>query len=146
MNVIGTKLIIFLLVPLYTNAFTTAEYGTVDLINTIVTILVPIITINIGESVMRFALDENSDKNHIMSIGLFFAGLSLLLGISVVIILSWFPNITVNWRLVYLYCVSQGVYQIFSCNLRGQEKLMHYAAGNILNTFMNAALNIFFCL
>lgn len=136
----------FLLVPLYTNAFTTAEYGTVDLINTIVTILVPIITINIGESVMRFALDENSDKNHIMSIGLFFAGLSLLLGISVVIILSWFPNITVNWRLVYLYCVSQGVYQIFSCNLRGQEKLMHYAAGNILNTFMNAALNIFFLL
>ena len=71
LNVIGTKLIIFLLVPLYTNAFTTAEYGTVDLINTIVTILVPIITINIGESVMRFALDENSDKNHIMSIGLF---------------------------------------------------------------------------
>ena len=48
LNVIGTRLISFLLVPLYTNAFTTLEYGTIDIIATITTILVPVITINIG--------------------------------------------------------------------------------------------------
>ena len=43
LNTIGTKLIIFLLVPLYTKAFTTSEYGIVDLVTTIGAILVPII-------------------------------------------------------------------------------------------------------
>ncbi len=144
LNVIGTRLISFLLVPLYTNAFTTLEYGTIDIIATITTILVPVITINIGEAVMRFALDEDSNKNDITSIAVFFLCLSLLLGTIVVPILSFFPNITVSNKLVYVHCISQGIYQTFSYNLRGQEKLFQFAVGNILNVFLTAILNIFF--
>lgn len=144
LNTIGTKLISFLLVPLYTKAFTTAEYGTVDLIATIGTILVPIITINIGEAVMRFALDDDANLNNIVSIGIFYAGFSFILGCSVFLVVSFFPQITVNSALVYFYCISQGLYKTFACNLRGQEKLFHFAVGNILHTFAAAILNIFF--
>ncbi len=144
LNSIGTKLITFLLVPLYTVAFTTEEYGMIDLVSVITTIFIPIITLNIGEAVMRFALDEETDDNHIMSIALFFAGFSLLIGTSVIFILSYFPAITINKIVIYMYCVSQGIYQTFSCNLRGQEKLFAYACGNILNTFLTAVLNILF--
>ena len=146
LNTIGTRLITFLLVPLYTKAFTTSEYGTVDLITTIGTILVPIITLNIGEAVMRFALDDDANRNNITSIGIFYAALSFLLGFSAFLVLNFFPQITVNKWLVYFYCVSQGLYHTFACNLRGQEKLFHYAAGNILHTFVAAILNIIFLL
>lgn len=146
LNTIGTRLITFLLVPLYTKAFTTSEYGIVDLITTIGTILVPIITINIGEAVMRFTLDDDVNKNDIMSIGIFYACLSFLLGFSAFFVVDAFSQILINGWLVYLYCVSQGLYHTFACNLRGQEKLFHYAVGNILHTFVAALLNIIFLL
>ena len=144
LNTIGTKLIAFLLVPLYTKAFSTPEYGAVDLIATIGVILIPIITINIGEAVMRFSLDDNANRNDIMSVGLFYAALSFFFGFVTLLVVHFFPQITVNGWLVYLYCVSQGLYLVFSCNLRGQEKLLHYAIGNILQTFLVAILNIVF--
>ena len=144
LNSIGTRLITFFLVPLYTKTFTTAEYGTIDIITTIATILVPIITMNIGEAVMRFSLDKNANKNNIVNVGLLFTGISLLMGTSVIFVLFWFPNIIVSGKIVYIYCISQGLYQTLSCNLRGQEKLLNYAIGNILNTFTAAILNVFF--
>lgn len=146
LNSIGTRIITFLLVPLYTKAFSTEEYGTVDLITTIGTILVPIITINIGEAVMRFALDDDADRNDIMSIGVFYAMLSFLIGLSAFVIIWFFPQINVKGSLVYFYCVSQGLYLTFSCNLRGQEKLLQYAVGNILHTLVAAGFNILFLL
>lgn len=144
LNTIGTRLITFLLVPLYTKAFSTAEYGTVDLITTIGTILVPIITLNIGEAVMRFALDDDANRNNITSIGIFYAGVSFVLGLSSFLVIRFFPQIRVNGLLVYLYCITRGLYLTFVCNLRGQEKLLHYATANILHTFIAAALNILF--
>lgn len=144
LNVVGTKLITFLLVPLYTGAFSSDEYGTVDLINTIALILVPMITLNIGEAIMRFGLDENSNKTDISSVGILFALLSFGIGIGIFPILRIFPNINVNPMLVYSFCISQGLYVTFSYNLRGQEKLVQYAIGNILCTFLMAILNIIF--
>ena len=146
LNSIGTRLITFLLVPLYTKAFTTAEYGTVDLVSTIATIFVPIITINIGEAVMRFSLDVNSDKICIMSTGVLFCSLSFVFGTSIFLILHWFSQITVNKWLIYVYCIFQGTYQTLSCNLRGQEKLLEYAIGNIISSFSAAIFNIIFIL
>ncbi len=144
LNVVGTKLIAFLLVPLYTKAFETSEYGMLDLINTIAVILVPIITLNIGEAVMRFGIDEETNKNDISSIGIFFGALSFMLGFLVIPIMYFFPALRVNFLLVYLFCVAQGLYFTFSYNLRGQEKLVQYAIGNILCTFLMAGLNVLF--
>jgi len=146
LNSIGTRLITFLLVPIYTKAFDTSEYGGVDLVTTVATILVPIITINIGEAVMRFSLDENAERDKIVSVGTVFAALSVVLGTIVFAILMIFSQIQINPGIVYLYCVSQGLYQTSSCNLRGQEKLLQYAIGNIISTFSAAILNIIFLL
>ena len=66
---LGSKLISFFLIPLYTNALTTTQYGTADLVTTVSTVAVPILTLNICESVMRFALDKNADTRQITQIG-----------------------------------------------------------------------------
>nr|HAK42623.1 polysaccharide biosynthesis protein [Clostridium sp.] len=43
----GTKILSFFLVPLYTSILTTEEYGTYDLFNTTIGILVPFLTLNV---------------------------------------------------------------------------------------------------
>ncbi|HCK89490.1 MAG TPA: flippase [Erysipelotrichaceae bacterium] len=144
LNSIGSRIITFLLVPLYTSVFTSGEYGTFDVITAISTVLVPVITINIGEAVMRFSLDRDADKNGIVSIGLFFSAVSFVLGSLAFLVMRFFPQVDVNPWFVYAYCVTQGLYVTFACNLRGQEKLFHYAMGNILHTFFAAVFNIIF--
>ena len=68
----ASKLITFFLVPLYTNALSTEQYGTVDVINTVCMVLAPILIMNISESVMRFSLDKGADYTKILSTGVTF--------------------------------------------------------------------------
>ena len=53
-----TQLISFLLLPLYTAYLATSEYGIVDLIQTYVTLLVPIITLELEMSIFRWLIDS----------------------------------------------------------------------------------------
>lgn len=58
----GTKIIYFLLVPLYTTCLTTEDYGYVDLINTVISLLVPIMTVGMSESVLKFVIVYQEKK------------------------------------------------------------------------------------
>ena len=64
----ATKLLSFFLVPLYTNVLTTAEYGTYDLFNTTIGVLLPILTLNIQDAVMRFSMDARYSKKAIVTV------------------------------------------------------------------------------
>lgn len=143
---LGTKLISFFLVPLYTSVLSTDQYGTVDLITTIIMIAVPIIFLNIGESVMRFALDKDADLNGIMSIGFCAAVFSIIPGV-IIAIATRFYNPIANYSVyIFFYSFTMGVSQILLCYLRGREMLVKYSIGNILQTFFIALFNILFLL
>lgn len=141
---VGTKLISFFLIPLYTNILTTSEYGTADFAFTICTILVPIITFNMAESVMRFSLDKGADRNQIISVGYVFCIICILLG-SIAIPVSGIFKTVENYSLyIFLYSVTYGINQILISNLRGKEKVLQYSISNILHTFCIAVFNILF--
>lgn len=141
---VGTKLITFFLVPLYTYMLTSKEYGVVDLISTISMVLVPVLILNINESVMRFSLDKDADYNQIMSAGLLGLLLAVIAGFLIFPILGKISEIRHYADYLYFYMISSAASQLFLCYLRGKEKLMYYACGNILNTFCVAVLNIIF--
>ena len=61
-NNFTSKILAFLLVPLYTNVLSTAEYGTYDLYTTTAFLLIPILSVDIAEALVRFLLDENVDE------------------------------------------------------------------------------------
>ncbi|MGU8577497.1 oligosaccharide flippase family protein [Clostridium perfringens] len=140
----GTKMISFFLVPLYTNLLTTKEYGVVDLFTTICMVLVPILTLNIGESVMRFALDKNSDKNRIMCTGIICLITATILGVVILPVSKCFYSLNSYSFYLYLFVISQGYSQVFLCYLRGKEKLVEYSIGNIIQSLATAVLNIIF--
>ena len=81
---IATKFIAFLLMPLYTSILTTEEYGAYDFIFSTVGILIPVLTINIYEAVLRYSMDKACSPADVFSVGLRFC---LLGNIVVVIIL-----------------------------------------------------------
>lgn len=68
-NSFGSKLITFLLVPLYTNVLSTNDYGTADLMTSTAQLLIPLLTLNIQDAVLRFSLDKTKDPKKIISVG-----------------------------------------------------------------------------
>lgn len=55
----GSKILTFLIVPLYTYVLTTAEYGTIDLFITSLGMVIPFSTMMVNEALIRFVLGMN---------------------------------------------------------------------------------------
>ena len=140
----GTKMIGFFLVPIYTNILNTSEYGTVDLVATISTVLAPLIILNIGESLMRFPLDKESDDSAILSTGICLWVMSFFLTAFMLPIMRNIRLISDYSFYIACYTFALASSQLFLCYLRGKEKLLHYSIGNIINSLAIALLNILF--
>lgn len=142
----ATKLITFLLVPLYTNVLSTEQFGTVDLLYTICSFLIPLFSFNITEAILRFSLDKNSKTNKIMSIAMV-SILFLIVSSTIMIpILGLFSDFSNYKLLFYLYMITFGASQIFLINLKGQEKLKLFSIGNFIYALSVSILNIVFLL
>ena len=79
---LGSKLITFFLVPFYTRYLTTEQYGTMDLINTTQSLLLPIICLQIISGVYRYLVDSTEDEaDEIISTSIFFVLVSSIIWI-----------------------------------------------------------------
>lgn len=56
-----TKIWIFVLLPFYTAVLSTKEYGTVELINTYISLLLPVVVFQISDALFRFTIDVRND-------------------------------------------------------------------------------------
>ena len=69
-----TQLVTFLLLPLYTSILSTEEYGMVDLLNTLVSLLLQIFTFQVEQAVFRFLIynrENKEEKTRIISTSIF---------------------------------------------------------------------------
>nr|WP_274608282.1 oligosaccharide flippase family protein [Bifidobacterium saguinibicoloris] len=69
LNIFATKLITFLLVPLYTFNMSTAEFGVTDMALTVVTLMVPLASFSVADAVLRFVIDDAESTNRYVTIG-----------------------------------------------------------------------------
>lgn len=58
----GSKILTFLLVPLYTAVLSTVEYGSVDLVTSTASLLTPIFLLSIFDATLRFGMDSEYKK------------------------------------------------------------------------------------
>ena len=100
---LGTKLISFLMVPLYTNILKPSEYGEIDLILSIAGIISPFIACGIHEGIMRFCLDKGADHKLILSIGLRVFIVSLVVFLLICPIFTFIPVLSNYIAFIYLY-------------------------------------------
>jgi O-antigen/teichoic acid export membrane protein len=99
----SSKAMVFLLMPLYTRALTTAQFGVTDLITTTSNLLAPFVMLSINEAMIRFGMDRSLKKAEVLSIGLF----TVMCGFTVFCLFSWFmlkiQMISQYTLLIYLY-------------------------------------------
>ena len=101
-------MLVFLLVPLYTNVLSTEEYGIYDLIMSTVQLLMPFLTLNIADGVLRYMMDEKTDTIAIRTIGLKYICIAGMYA-AILLILNHFLNLWSSLRqyeyYVYAYFV-----------------------------------------
>lgn len=78
----ATKGISFFMLPLYTALLTTAEYGTVDLLNVCVTVIVCALTLQFEQGLFRFLIEVRGNKQQ--QIAYMSTGIFTILGITFV--------------------------------------------------------------
>lgn len=141
----GSKFLSFLLVPLYTNLLTTTEYGFFELIVSTVAMIIPIASLNIVDSVMRFSIDHNNDLRDVASVGIKY----ILISISIVVLIlignrffSFSKELKQYDRLILFYFAGNIFYNYFIQLAKGQEKVSDLAIAGIINTVLLLSLNI----
>lgn len=143
----GTKLIGFLLVPLYTNCLTTEEYGTADMLYTIVQLAVPIFSVDIADGVIRFVLEKRQKDSSILFTALKVVSLGsialllLMLGVRATRLFS-IPD--KYYGFIYLNFLFTSLYNTFVNYLKGKERIKNLVFGGLMCSLLNAVCNILF--
>lgn len=145
---LGSKLVSFLLVPLYTYYLAASEYGAIDLTITSVNMLLPIASASIFEAVLRFVLDSNKDKEHsieaVLSNSILIAFTGFFLSLALYPLLN---NLGISkGDLFYLYIILlvQIFERVYAQYTRAIGKVKIFALNGILLTFTMGILNILF--
>lgn len=139
---IGSKMISFFLVPLYTNVLSTSEYGTADLIMSCANITVPIAGLVIQDAVLRFGLSKKKQIGSVLKNAFFvFLGGSIFITIFTPLISMYAP--LSNWGM-YLTVISitNMANTIMFTYAKAKEKNVLYATMSIVHTLVLVALNI----
>ena len=83
-NAVATKLITFLLVPLYTTYMSAGEYGITDMSVTVISLVTPLVTLDVSEAAVRYIVGDrkNGERYAAFAFGLTFLSICLVALIS----------------------------------------------------------------
>lgn len=145
----ASKILIFLLVPLYTSILSTEDYGNYDIVSTTVSLLVPILTLCIGDGVVRFLLDKKNNSAEVISIAYKITLVGVLVFVALLLLNNIFNIVPVfNDFIIYfalLFCVNI-FYKISESVTRGLYRLKDIAISGLISSALTIALNILFLL
>ena len=143
----ATKLLSFFLVPLYTNVLTTAEYGTYDLLYTTINLLIPVLTLDIQEGVLRFAMDKDADHDNIFKIGLKYVVLSALVVLMFIAVnnVFGFSSSLKEYaaEFLLLYCIN-AFSAFLTYYIRGTSKVKELSISSVISSAIIIFSNIAF--
>ena len=140
---IGSKLLQIILVPLYTRVMTSAEYGTVDIMQAIVSLLMPIFSFTIYEAVFRYAMEKDYDKRAVFSTGIVMS----LLGTAILGVGGGVASLFIDKTFVWLVAANSAVgffRSLLSQYARAVEKTVLFTVDSVLLTVFVLILNVLF--
>lgn len=145
----ASKFLAFFLVPLYTNVLSTAEYGTYDMFNITIGVLIPILTLNIRDAVMRFAIKKDFSNEIIKIISIKYFGISVFI-ISILLITNnifTINDILKDYSLYFLLLfIVQTWSEILLYYVRGIDKIYELSLSSIWASVFTIICNILFLL
>lgn len=143
-----TQMVTFLLLPLYTSFLNTAEYGIVDLLTTLVSLALPVITLQMEQALFRKLIDcrnEKNDEDKVRYISTAF--FSVIIQVIVFMILFFVISPLIKNEFKYYLAFNIGAYvfsAVFQQIARGLGDNKEYSIGSFLSALFTIILNVIF--
>ncbi|MCR5060112.1 MAG: oligosaccharide flippase family protein [Saccharofermentans sp.] len=139
---LGSKLILFFLVPIYTNYLTTDEYGIADLVFTFVQLIVPFATVSIQNSLIRFGMEKNANKEETLKCSMAVILFSVVFTLAVTPLVGLYSAIS-DWKwYLAILVVLNGLSEVERSYLKVRDKNKSFAVISIIQTAVLAGCNI----
>ncbi|MBQ9969927.1 MAG: oligosaccharide flippase family protein [Oscillospiraceae bacterium] len=142
------KILTMLVVPLYTTCLSPAEYGTADLLFSTSGLFLALFTLNISESVLRFAMNQSFPQEQILaaSLRVMLTG-SAILGLGLLLFSFLMPSADRSLLILfYLTFLSLGLDSMISAFCRGIDRISVLIQGQILHSVLTLCINLLFLL
>ena len=142
---IGSKLITFLMIPMYTFFVETSEFGYYDLCLTAVMLLTSFASLQLRDGAFRFLIDSKTDeeKTEVVSATMRLLSRSLLVFMLLSAIVSFVYPIRCLW-LSFGLLVSMALIEVFGQMARGVGETKTFVVSNIISAFSIGALSVVF--
>ena len=144
----SSKILVILLIPIYTNALSKAEGGITDVLTQIANWAIPIASVTIAEAVIRFGLDKAYDKKAVFTIGnvVCLGGLGAF---GVLMFIFTIAGVAKNYlgtygMILYLYIFMSSMKTLYSTYVRALERVKLFAVNGIITTLFTLLFNVLF--
>lgn len=138
-----TKIISFIMIPIYTYWLNPSQFGQFDLLNSYLSLAVPIITLELQQVVFKWSLTKKYNSKQILMN-------SLIISLINIIFVDLFCIIFLRNKLYIfpfvLYFDSYAIFVLLSEYLRGNSKLIKYSLYNIFVSVFTIILSFIFVL
>ncbi len=137
----GTKILTFLIVPLYTHYIKPEQFGIYDTVISLVNLFAPIVILAIYEGLLRWLLKSEDEPDKILSTGLtIYTLMTIATSALMVIIFIIFPW-RYSWHFIAL--VASATFQmVMQYTARGAKRNSAFAISGVLATSVMLALNV----
>lgn len=140
----GQKILAFLLVPLYTSYLSLSQYGTIDLITTTINLIIPVLTLNISEAVMRFTIDDK-ENDDFLSYGLLVIIKGICFLTVLLFVISYMPfaqKYAKFFPIVGIIFVLNAIYSLMQNYLRATDNILLMVISSLVNSAVMMGLDI----
>lgn len=143
-NAFGSRIIVFLLVPLYAHYMSAGAYGIADLVYSTVSLLLTIFSLKISAAILRFANPNRNDNQIVLAN----SAIVIIISSTVVMFLTIIAVPTLRMSAIYYYMPIVYLFGGFKditaqyCKATGKTKV--YAADGAISSFSLLICNILF--
>jgi len=141
-----SKMLVFLMMPLYTACLSEAQYSTADLITQLANLLIPLACLGIAEGLFRNAAAKEGDKEAFFSSGMAILAISsagFLLLSPLLLLLEYFASYV--W-LIVIFVLCSNFHSVCAQYVCAIGRTKTFAFQGILNTTLNIGFNLLFLL
>ncbi len=142
---IASKLLVFLLVPFYTNVLSESDYGIADVMQATLLLLVPLLSMNAGEAALRYGIEESEKRGSILRSGLrhvFSSCFTVYIICAAAFLIPILGAYRIYFVLFAVLFTCDAVYEFMLLYTQGCEKVEIMIRGSITCTFITVVSNL----
>ncbi len=140
----SSKILTFLLVPLYTHVLSTGEYGIVDLLVQTANLLIPLVSLGINEGILRFGVDGDTDHRTVFTTGF----VTILIGFAGFCALypavQFLPIAEGYTHWIYVFVLCSMLHYLCARFTKAIGHVRLFAVSGVLGTALTLSLDILF--